>query len=107
MVSIKADIDGNGMLNCEEFLTLAVHLKRMSGEDHLNQAFLYFDKNGSGYIEFEELRESLLDEHPDPTSDQLVQDIIFDADLDKVIWVFPCTPLSFTINVSQITIFFT
>ncbi|XP_022864392.1 calcium-dependent protein kinase 24-like [Olea europaea var. sylvestris] len=83
MLLDAADIDGNGMLNCEEFLTLAVHLKRMSGEDHLNQAFLYFDKNGSGYIEFEELRESLLDEHPDPTSDQLVQDIIFDADLDK------------------------
>ncbi|KAL2506312.1 Calcium-dependent protein kinase 24 [Abeliophyllum distichum] len=83
MLLDAADVDGNGMLNCEEFLTLAVHLKRMSSEDHLRQAFLYFDKNESGFIEFEELRESLLDEHPIPTNDQLVQDIIFDADLDK------------------------
>jgi len=83
MLLDAADVDGNGMLNCEEFVTLAVHLKRMSSEDHLHQAFLYFDKNGSGFIEFEELRESLLDEHLGATNDQLVQDIIFDADLDK------------------------
>merc|ERR1712034_112750 len=80
MLLDAADVDGNGMLNCEEFVTLAVHLKRMSSEDHLHQAFLYFDKNGSGFIEFEELRESLLDEHLGATNDQLVQDIIFDAD---------------------------
>ncbi|KAL0368664.1 UNVERIFIED_CONTAM: Calcium-dependent protein kinase [Sesamum calycinum] len=50
-----ADCDGNGMLNCEEFVTLAVHLKKISNDDLLHQAFLYFDKNQSGYIEFEDL----------------------------------------------------
>ncbi|KAL0302750.1 UNVERIFIED_CONTAM: Calcium-dependent protein kinase [Sesamum angustifolium] len=54
-----ADCDGNGMLNCEEFVTLAVHLKKISNDDLLHQAFLYFDKNQSGYIEFEDLAESL------------------------------------------------
>ncbi|XP_011069346.1 calcium-dependent protein kinase 24-like, partial [Sesamum indicum] len=78
-----ADCDGNGMLNCEEFVTLAVHLKKISNDDLLHQAFLYFDKNQSGYIEFEDLRESLLDEQFGPTNDQVLQDIIFDADLDK------------------------
>ncbi|KAL7128116.1 hypothetical protein ABFS83_14G294400 [Erythranthe nasuta] len=78
-----ADCDGNGMLNCEEFVTLAVHLKKISNEELLHEAFLYFDKNNSGYIEFEELQESLLDDHFGPTNDQVVQDIIFDADLDK------------------------
>ncbi|KAL0392492.1 UNVERIFIED_CONTAM: Calcium-dependent protein kinase [Sesamum radiatum] len=78
-----ADCDGNGMLNCEEFVTLAVHLKKISNDDLLHQAFLYFDKNQSGYIEFEDLAESLLDEQFGPTNDQVLQDIIFDADLDK------------------------
>ncbi|KAG8375932.1 hypothetical protein BUALT_Bualt09G0010400 [Buddleja alternifolia] len=80
----KADCDGNGMLNCDEFVTLAVHLKRISNDELLHQAFLHFDKNRSGYIEFEELQQSLLDDHFGPTNDQVVQDIIFDADLDKV-----------------------
>nr|XP_027115761.1 calcium-dependent protein kinase 24-like [Coffea arabica] len=78
-----ADLDGNGMLNCDEFVTLAVHLKRLSSDEHLLQAFHQFDKNGNGYIEFEELRDSLSDEHLGPNNDQFVQDIIFDADLDK------------------------
>ncbi|XP_012838274.1 PREDICTED: calcium-dependent protein kinase 24-like [Erythranthe guttata] len=78
-----ADCDGNGMLNCEEFVTLAVHLKKINNEELLHEAFLYFDKNNSGYIEFEELQQSLLDDHFGPTNDQVVQDIIFDADLDK------------------------
>ena len=72
------------MLNCDEFVTLAVHLKRLSSDEHLLQAFHQFDKNGNGYIEFEELRDSLSDEHLGPNNDQFVQDIILDADLDKV-----------------------
>ncbi|GAA0143873.1 hypothetical protein Leryth_003802 [Lithospermum erythrorhizon] len=78
-----ADVDGNGMLNCDEFMTMAVHMRRMSSDEHLHQAFLHFDKNKSGYIEVDELRDSLNDEHLCHNHDQLVQDIIFDADLDK------------------------
>lgn len=83
---MQADLDGNGTLNCEEFLTIAVHLKKVSNSEQLKKAFVYFDKNQSGYIEFEELREALFDDHPSgaPKNEQLVQDIIFDADLDKV-----------------------
>lgn len=72
------------MLSCDEFVTLAVHLKKISNDELLHQAFLHFDKNQSGYIEFEELQQSLLDDQFGPTNDQVVQDIIFDADLDKV-----------------------
>ncbi|KAK6122894.1 hypothetical protein DH2020_043360 [Rehmannia glutinosa] len=80
---IEADFDGNGMLNCDEFVTLAVHLKKISNDELLHEAFLHFDKNKSGYIEFEELQQSLLDDQFGPNNDQVVQDIIFDADLDK------------------------
>ncbi|KAK2984380.1 hypothetical protein RJ640_002766 [Escallonia rubra] len=83
MIMDAADIDGNGMLNCEEFMTLAVHLRRISNNEQLRQAFRFFDRNDTGFIEFEELREALFDEHLGANNDQVVHDIIFDADLDK------------------------
>lgn len=75
--------DGNGTLTCDEFVTMAVHIKRMGTDEHLHQAFLHFDMNRTGYIEFEELRDCLSDDNPGPNHDQFVQDIMFDADLDK------------------------
>ena len=82
--NLQADLDGNGTLNIDEFVTIAVHVQRIGSEEHLKQAFNMFDKNQSGYIEFEELREILFEKHQEPNSDQVAHDIIFDADLDKV-----------------------
>lgn len=81
----KADVDGSGTLNCEEFVIVSVHLKKTGSDEHLAQAFSYFDKNNSGYIEFDELREALLDDKLGPANEKVIQDIIFDVDLDKVI----------------------
>lgn len=62
---------------------MAVHLKRI-GDDQLSQAFQYFDKNQSGYIEVEELKEALLQDDPGPNNEQLIKDIMLDVDEDKV-----------------------
>ncbi|CAN4100679.1 unnamed protein product [Withania somnifera] len=78
-----ADVDGNGILSCEEFVTMAVHLQRLSNDDHLRQAFLQFDQNKSGFIEFEDLKLLLFDDHLAAQNDKVINDIIFDADLDK------------------------
>ncbi|OAY71788.1 Calcium-dependent protein kinase 7 [Ananas comosus] len=59
MLMEAADIDGNGTLDCKEFVTVSVHLKKIRSEEHLPKAFSYFDKNGSGYIEIDELREAI------------------------------------------------
>ncbi|KAL5781080.1 hypothetical protein ACOSP7_006109 [Xanthoceras sorbifolium] len=83
MLMDAADFDGNGTLDCEEFVTMSVHLKRIGNDDILQQAFEYFDKNKTGYIEFDELREALLDEISGPNNEQIIQEIIFDVDLDK------------------------
>lgn len=64
---------------------MSVHLKKIDSDELLHQAFCYFDKNNSDYIEFDELREALLDDKLGPANEQVVQDIIFDVDLDKVI----------------------
>ena len=64
---------------------MAVHLKRIGNDEHLSQAFHYFDKNQSGYIEFEELQEALLQDDLVPNNGQLIKDIMQDVDKDKVI----------------------
>ncbi|KAF2602879.1 hypothetical protein F2Q70_00028225 [Brassica cretica] len=85
MLMDAADTDGNGMLSCEEFVTLAIHLKRMGCDEHLQQAFKYFDKNGNGSIELDELKEALFDDDKlGHNGDQWIKDIFFDVDLNKV-----------------------
>ncbi|KAF3455791.1 hypothetical protein FNV43_RR00433 [Rhamnella rubrinervis] len=83
MLIDAADADGNGTLDCEEFVTISVHLKKIDNDEHLPEAFSYFDKNKSGFIEFDELKEALLDDNLGPDNEQVIHDIIFDVDLDK------------------------
>ncbi|PAN16457.1 hypothetical protein PAHAL_3G062200 [Panicum hallii] len=79
MLMQAADIDGNGTLDCKEFVTVSIHLQKIRSEDHLPKVFSYFDKNGSGYIEIDELKEAL-----SPRGDQkAIDDIIMDVDKDK------------------------
>ncbi|GMY32416.1 calcium-dependent protein kinase 24 [Fagus crenata] len=84
MLMDAADVDGSGTLDCDEFVTMSVHLmKKIGGDELLSQAFRFFDKNQNGYIEFEELRETMQDDKHGPNDDQFIEDIMFDVDLDK------------------------
>ncbi|XP_010542759.1 PREDICTED: calcium-dependent protein kinase 24-like [Tarenaya hassleriana] len=83
MLMDAADTDGDGMLSCEEFVTVSIHMKRIGGDDHLRQAFRYFDQNNNGFIELDELKEALFDVKLGHTNDQWVKDIFFDVDLNK------------------------
>lgn len=80
----QGDVDGNGTLDCDEFVTVTVHLKKISSDDDLTKAFKFFDKNESGFIEIEELREALQDGDFRPENEQAIRDIISDVDTDKV-----------------------
>ncbi|PNT64929.1 hypothetical protein BRADI_4g35100v3 [Brachypodium distachyon] len=82
MLLEAGDIDGNGTLDCEEFVTVLLHIKKMSNEEYLPKAFKYFDKDGDGFIEMEELMEALADDELGP-NEQVVKDIICDVDTDK------------------------
>ena len=75
-------------------MTVSIHLRKISSEEHLNKVFNYFDKDGSGFIETNELREALTEGDHGP-NEQVIQDIISDIDVDKVIVNF--TILSFMI----------
>lgn len=63
---------------------MSVHLRKIESDEHLSEAFRYFDKNQSGYVEFEELKDALSDDDSEASDDQVVKDILNDVDLDKV-----------------------
>lgn len=63
---------------------MSVHLKKIENDEDLSQAFNYFDKDQNGFIEFDELREVLLEDNLGPNNEQIIRDILTDVDLDKV-----------------------
>ncbi|KAI3446466.1 hypothetical protein Pfo_003131 [Paulownia fortunei] len=76
------DVDKDGYLDCGEFVAISVHLRKMGTEDHLRKAFEFFDRNESGYIEIEELRDVFGDE-AEATSEEVANAIMQDVDTDK------------------------
>ncbi|CAL5423839.1 unnamed protein product [Camellia sinensis] len=77
-----ADVDGDGTLNYGEFVAVFIHLKKIANDEHLHKAFAFFDRNKSGYIEIEELRDALSDED-DTNSEEVINAIMHDVDTDK------------------------
>ncbi|KAJ6778692.1 SERINE/THREONINE-PROTEIN KINASE [Salix koriyanagi] len=76
------DVDRDGYLDYGEFVAITVHLKKMGNDDHLRKAFEFFDKNQSGHIEIDELRDALADE-VDGSNEEVINAIIQDVDTDK------------------------
>ena len=64
-------------------MAVIIHLQRLSNDGHLRRAFVFFDKDGSGYIELDELREALTDDSGQ-TDTEVVYDILREVDTDKV-----------------------
>lgn len=77
-----ADVDGNGTLDYGEFVAVSIHLKKIGNDEHLHKAFAFFDQNNSGYIEIDELRESLADDLGS-NHEEVISAIIHDVDTDK------------------------
>ncbi|KAE8728374.1 Calcium-dependent protein kinase 30 [Hibiscus syriacus] len=76
-----ADADGDGTLNYGEFVAVSVHLRKMANDEHLHKAFAFFDLNRSGFLEIEDLQDSLNDEVD--TSEEVIDAIMHDVDTDK------------------------
>lgn len=77
------DTNGKGTLDYDAFLAISLHLRRMANDEHLRKAFSYFDKDGNGYIEPDELREALMEDGVD-NSANVANDIFQEVDTDKV-----------------------
>ena len=50
------DMDSNGFIEYEEFVRGAVNKKKFLNENILRYAFKYFDKNNTGYINYEQIK---------------------------------------------------
>jgi calmodulin len=82
----EVDEDGSGVVEFSEFLVLMVKYKQThEPEDdpdaELLRAFQVFDKDGSGYITADELRD-FLTRMGEPLTDDEVDDLLRQADLD-------------------------
>ncbi|WRX25650.1 Protein kinase domain - like 10 [Theobroma cacao] len=76
------DVDRDGYLDYGEFVAISVHLRKMGNDEHLKKAFEFFDRNQSGFIEIEELRDALADE-VETNSEEVISAIMHDVDTDK------------------------
>ncbi|RWW76743.1 hypothetical protein BHE74_00015139, partial [Ensete ventricosum] len=65
-----------------EAVTVSLHLQRMANDEHLRRAFSYFDKDGNGFIEPEELCDALAEDGA-PDSRDVANDILKEVDSDK------------------------
>lgn len=54
------DINGNQLIDYEEFIAATIHLNKLNREDLMMEAFKYFDKDNSGFITQDELMVSCL-----------------------------------------------
>ncbi|WRX25423.1 Protein kinase domain - like 10 [Theobroma cacao] len=82
MLIEAVDANGKGTLDYGEFLAVSLHLQRMANDEHLRKAFSYFDKDGNGYIEPDELRDSLMEDGADDCTN-VANDIFQEVDTDK------------------------
>ncbi|XP_074320478.1 calcium-dependent protein kinase 32 [Silene latifolia] len=76
------DVNKDGYLDSKEFVAISVHLKKMDGDEYLRKAFSFFDQNGNGYIEIEELRDAL-DDELEINNEEVINAIMHDVDTDK------------------------
>ncbi|XP_048569222.1 calcium-dependent protein kinase 9-like [Triticum urartu] len=77
-----ADVDGDGYLDYAEFVAITIHLQRLSNDQHLRKAFLFFDRDSSGYIERAELADALADDSG-RADDAIVDHVLQEVDTDK------------------------
>ncbi|KAL3686284.1 hypothetical protein R1sor_008858 [Riccia sorocarpa] len=77
-----ADVDGNGSLDYGEFVAASIHLQRVDNEEHLQKAFSHFDRDGSGFIDMDDLQTALGDDLG-PNETDVIRDIMHEVDTDK------------------------
>ncbi|KAK9039942.1 hypothetical protein V6N11_015124 [Hibiscus sabdariffa] len=76
-----ADVDGNGTIDYFEFITATMHMNRIEREERLYTAFQHFDKDNSGYITMEELKQAL--RKYNMKDEKTIREIIAEVDTDK------------------------
>ena len=74
------DNDGSGQIDYTEFLQAAINKQSLLTRENIRKAFYYFDKDGSGIIERDELSDWLSAGGIIP--ENIVSELIDEADID-------------------------
>ncbi|AEE82414.1 calcium-dependent protein kinase 27 [Arabidopsis thaliana] len=76
-----ADMDGNGTIDIDEFISATMHRYKLDRDEHVYKAFQHFDKDNDGHITKEELEMAMKE---DGAGDEgSIKQIIADADTDN------------------------
>ncbi|XP_061356338.1 calcium-dependent protein kinase 29 isoform X2 [Gastrolobium bilobum] len=76
-----ADVDQSGTIDYQEFITATINRHKLEKEANLFKAFQYFDKDNSGYITRDELRQALTEYQMG--DEATINEVIDDVDTDK------------------------
>ncbi|XVF63622.1 hypothetical protein PTKIN_Ptkin09bG0101400 [Pterospermum kingtungense] len=77
-----ADVDKSGTIDYIEFVTATMHRHRLEREDNIVKAFQFFDKDNSGFITRDELRQAMTEYGmgDEATIDEVIEDVDTDKD---------------------------
>ena len=70
----QIDVNGNHLIDYEEFIAATIHLNKLNREELLMEAFRFFDKDESGYITQEELLSALKETGVQPSEVKAILD---------------------------------
>ncbi|XP_058098342.1 calcium-dependent protein kinase 29-like isoform X2 [Magnolia sinica] len=76
-----ADIDKNGSIDYYEFITATMHQHRIEREENIYSAFRFFDKDGSGFITRDELKQAM--NQYGMGDEAAIDEVINDVDTDN------------------------
>ncbi|GFP97738.1 calcium-dependent protein kinase 29 [Phtheirospermum japonicum] len=76
-----ADVDKNGSIDYIEFITATMHRHRLDREENLHKAFCHFDKDNSGHITRDELRQAMT--QYGMGDEATIDEVLDDVDTDK------------------------
>ncbi|KAK1273144.1 Calcium-dependent protein kinase 33 [Acorus gramineus] len=76
-----ADVDKSGSIDYIEFITATMHRHRLEGNENLSKAFKYFDKDESGYITRDELKQAMTEYGMG--DEATINEILNDVDTDN------------------------
>jgi calcium-dependent protein kinase len=77
----KVDVDKSGFIDYSEFLAASINLQTLTSKANLEQAFRLFDKDGSGKITIQEVKEILGGDQQ--VSDSVWQQIMKEVDANS------------------------
>jgi len=80
--SSTSDNNSSQMIELSEFIQMARVILDKHDPDALENAFRFFDINKDGFISADELKKAMT-EHGDPLSDEEVQEMLQELDIDK------------------------